>query len=302
MIIEEKKIKVSDIVIPWNNVLIKPDPNYTEYQYKGRQTGIISSDFSYDEKGRRVSVKSKNYSVIGTVYGVPKNLKTDYKKANKIMEGREAYKEVNGFKHPIDKSSINAVQELRRNSVAYEVDIETQIGDRVRFSYMVHEYAMDNKAYIETDEGLMYFVRYDELFMVVDENLDPIRGLNGYILVCPDKVETKTEEGVTIIEGGKSLVLVADPNKEKRKRKIAQGTILCSSSPVRSYKDLHFGADNDFPHDKGDRIFYDPRGGVRLEMMNHQEYSEDDLVLIRRPDVLFSSRNNPDFDKIDFNL
>lgn len=300
--IKKKEVLVENIVIPANYVLIKPDENYTEYQYRGRETGILSSDFSYDSKGRRVSVKSRNYSVMGTVYAVPRKLRYHVRRANRLIAGRKAMKEVNGVTHIVDRSVFDEVNHLKTVSVQFETSVEVSPGDRVRFSYMAHETAKTNQGFIETDMGLMYLVRYDDLYMVIDDNKDPVKCINGYILVRPDRVETKVEDGVSMVEGKGGIVIVTEATKEKRKRKIASGTVLCGSSPVSGYKDLPYNKDEPSVHERGDRVFYDPRGGVRMEMMNHQEYSEDDLVLIRRPDIYISSRNNPDFDKLDFKL
>jgi hypothetical protein len=79
------KTKIDNLRIISNYVLVKPDPNYTSYQFKGRETGIIAPDHVI-ENGKTLSVKERNYSVYGTVYAVPDSIGFNRDKIKSITE------------------------------------------------------------------------------------------------------------------------------------------------------------------------------------------------------------------------
>lgn len=298
MIIEKKStiIDPSKVVIPYNYLLVKPDADYEELHHKGRNTGIAVTNFIYDGEGRRVSIAERNRAVTGTVYAVPDKLIYEVDRANKMGEGRVFAKEVNGFHHIVDPSTRNEINDLKLKSLEYDVDMEVSVGDRVKFSYMVHERAMTNKSIVETTEGDMYFIRYDDLFMVINEDLSPKKMVNGFILVEADEREEEETLGAKGTEKN-GLFIVNLKDSENRERKSMTGTILSAATPCRGYKSVKGEKDPDTCHENGEKVMFDPRGAFKLDLMNHQ-HSEVPQYLIHRIDIWLTSKENPNFDEI----
>lgn len=292
-------IDITNIQLIENYVLILPDPNYTEFHYKGKNTGLLTTDFIYDAEGKRTSVKERNFSCIGTVYAIPKRLRYDVWKARKIGIGRNLTKEVDGQVHIVDKHIMQQIQDYRRYSVDFETECELEVGDRARFSYTAHKQCEDTGAFIETELGRMYFMKYDKIQMSINEDLSPKRMVNGYILVEPDEIEMENQDGV---EGKTTDSGLFMPNlkghRERKSRKAMVGTVLAAGKPIKGYKQLEPYIDPQVEIEAGEKIMFDPRGAVRLEMMNHQEWHEKELYLLQRHDVFFLSSENSNFEQI----
>lgn len=284
MIIEKKSniVDPKKVVIPENWVLIKADPNYTTYQNKGKDIGIATTDFAYDGKGGKVSIKERNFSVTGTVYAVPNRL---------YFAGRKVYE--------AQKLGGSAPEGMFRRSVQFDTDVEVKVGDRVRFSYTSHTEAVNAGMSFETTEGEMFFMKYDKLFMTVDKDGNPEKVLNGYILAEADKIETKNEGGAEVRETNSGIVIATLGKKDNRKRKIATGKCILCGSPIRG--NLNFLGENEPIHEieNGAKILFDPRGSKRLEPLNHQHHKED-LLLLHPRTLIFVSDNSTNFvDKLE---
>lgn len=293
-----KKLDISNLRIIRNYVLVKPDPNYTTYQFKGNETGIIAPDHIM-ENGKAISVKERNYSVYGTVYAVPDKIDFNRDKIKHIIDRHDFVTEHYGETIIADNSKFEEVARIRKNSCLFGTANEIEKGDRVKFSYQSHMEAIENGAIIDTDHGLMYFIKYDKMFMVVNEDLSPKRMLNGYILVDPDINEVKSDGIMNYTESEAGLVIPSLKTKEKRSRKKMTGKVVLAGTPIRGY--LQFGEleDNDDIIEPGDHLLFDPRGCKRLEHHNHQEYSDKTYYLIQRRDVYLNRRENAIFEEIE---
>lgn len=290
-------IEIKRIKILRNYVLVKPDEKYETFQRSGKETDIIAPDFIYDNKGKRAMVEERNFSVKGTVYAIPQKLVFDVKKALKIERSNTITVKINGKHQVNDFGLMDKVGRMRKNSLLYDTDIELEVGDRVYFSYTAHMTAKENGMFIDTDQGKMMLMKYDDICMTIDKNNKPLKMINGYILVEPDNFQIDEAEGVETINSG-GIVLVNLKSKEKRRRKKMAGTVIASGNPVRGYKNFEHEQDSDVTIEKGDRIIFDPRTARELEMMYHQEMSEKFLYLLHRKDIYLNSSENPNFEDI----
>lgn len=296
---KDSKIDISNIKIPNNYVLVKPDENYSTFQFKGRETNISTTNFIY-EGDKRISVKERNYSIHGTVYAVPLNIIFNKEKIKKIINDTNLVAEKNGESVIVDSSKFDEVARLGKCSLNYETKNELNVGDRVAFSYTAHMYAMENGAIIDTDHGPMYFIKYDSIYMSVDTNHVPLKMINGYILVKPEIKKNIEKDGALEYSKSKSGLIIPNlKTTENRTRKNMHGVVLCAGKPIGGYHQLENVKDPNVEVNAGDRIIFDPRGSRRLESINHQEYSDTELYLIQRKDIYFNSLENPNFDTIE---
>lgn len=298
MIIEKKSslIDPKRVKIPYNYVLVKPDPDFDEYHYRGRSTGVAVSNFIYDGEGRRVSIKERNRAITGVVYAVPNRIYYKMREARQMSEGKVFAKKIDGIFYTVDRSTRDIINDMKLKSMEYEVDVELQVGDRIKFSYMVHERAMDNNSIIETTEGPMYFITYDQIFMSIDDQGNPKRMVNGYILVESDIKELEKDGAVKGKEKGQ-LFIVDLSDGEKRERKAMVGTVVLAGTPCRGYKSIPDARDPNTVHTPGERLIFDPRGAINVDLMNHQ-LTEKPQYLIHRIDIWLSSKENPNFENV----
>lgn len=281
---KDNSVNTSELIMMANYVLVLPDPQLTSYQFKGRELGLISPDFKY-ENGEKISIKEKNMSVFGTVYGVPSHLQFNLDKIEKLKRTYTLFDETKPYTCPVNIAVHREIGELTRNSVMFDVDIEIKKGDRVNFSYQAHKTAKEEKMILDTELGEMYLIKYDMLYMVVDENYQPKRMLNGYILVEPDEIETLKEDGKEFIEHSGGLVTLAPKHKLKKTRKTQNGTVIKAGGYCRRFLQQPEKKDDTKYLEDGDRIMYDPRLCKKLELDIHQIVSDKILHLIQRKDI-----------------
>lgn len=289
---QDTTIKASNVRPLENLLLIKPDENYQTFQRKGVDLDIATSNFSYNEKGQRVAIKERNYSVMGTVYALPSRLYYAGHKLEKIGTDN-GHKQTPDGLVVSDESRANQVGDMRKRSLIYGTEMELNVGDRIRFSYTAHMEAESQGMGVDTDEGRMFFMKYDKAFMVIDENNQPKKMLNGYILAKPEILDTTKEDGVEGTMVG-SLLIPSLKTKENRKRKTMKGEVVLSGAPLTGY--MHFLGEREPICDPNpcDRIIFDPRGSKRLEPLNHQHH-EEDLYLLHRRSLVFVSDYSTNF-------
>ena len=279
-------IHTKDIKMLANYVLVLPDPQLETYQIKGVDMGIISPDFKY-ENGEKVSIKERNASVFGTVYAVPSFLSFNQNQIKKLVDNNTLFYRENGHNIPVNIGIHRRIAELTKNSVIYDSEVEIEVGDRVNFSYMAHKTSKDQKMIFDTELGEMYLIKYDMLYMTVDDNYKPKKMLNGYVLAQPEEIEVLKEEGKEFIEHKSGLVTLAPKNKIKKTKKTQKGTVTLFGTRNKGY--LQEIEKHDFEDQLaiGQKIIYDPRRSQKLEYDTHQIMSEKTLHLIHRKDILF---------------
>lgn len=282
-------ISIKNIRIPFNWVLIKPDPDFDTYQINGKETGLIAPTYKY-EKGNRVDAKSKNYATTGIVYGVPE----------KIRFTREAIKAIkasiiterNDQKVIADSSLLYKINRLKEAGCRFETENELSIGDHVKFSYQIHL----KSQYFDTEEGPMCFVKYDDIYMTTAGKM-----INGYILVDPELQDIKMENGRALAQAAAGLVIAKLGNNYKRSARWAYGTVFYSGKPLTidgrkgGYFDFPTYCDEDTDVQVGEKIIYDPRTAVQYETDIHMQLADRRLYLIQRKDILFLEKETPNF-------
>lgn len=286
-----------------NYVAVKLDPSYETYQIKGRESGIIAPDHEYDRdsktgKQRIVNRKEKNVAVFGEVISVPQKLIFNRKRIRRITDSTTVVKRVGDQMQVICWSSQKHIDKLRAESLEFDTDVEVKVGERVNFSYRHYIEAQKNGMYADTDIGEIVFIKYDMLKLVVDSDMNPIRMLNGYVLVEPELVDIKDENGVSYVNTTGDLI-IANPNeKYKKSRKNQIGKVILSGSPVKGYLNDYDTVDPEVELRVGERIMYDPRGSIKLENEIHQVLSDKDLYIVRRRHVWLLQENCINFDDI----
>lgn len=282
-------------MIPLNGkVLIKPDPHYDTYQFKGRETGILASNTSYiqhEGKQKVVDVSHYNYSVRGTVVGVPQFLNVPDEKFHSLEKGTVKEGPYKGFVN--DRSTSESYQNIAKTTSKYDCDIELEIGERVFMSWKVHH---SNPEYFYHQGERLMLVSYDELVMVVDENNRPSRMLNGWILFKSiEDNKLKNEDGVNYKESTSGLFLpvLSEKKQEMRKGNSHFGECVLSGRPNRGYKEYPGERDENYPIEVGERMIVDRRGVRNLEQQNHNEYAEK-YYITHRKFIIFTEKTAKD--------
>lgn len=282
-----------------NYALILPDPELETYQVKGAETNLYSPNFKY-ENGDKIDVRQKNASVFGTVYGIPSHLNFFLREIRGLTGRYTLFRTKDGEKVPVNIAVHRELAEMSKNSVLFNVPIEINVGDRVNFSYQAHKVAKDDAMIIDTELGEMYLIKYDMLYMTVDENLNPKKMLNGYTLVEPEEIETAKGAAQDTIKLDSGILLLSPKERLKKARKAIIGNVKLMGTYCRGY--LQEQDRSDFREDveKGTKIMYDPRMCQKLEFDTHQIMSEKILHLVHRKDI--SVIFGKDFDFSTFSL
>jgi hypothetical protein len=303
-------LSVKNIRIPANLALVKVEEDYETYQLSGKETGILSANYVYQD-GNRISRPNVNFAVFGKVYGVPEKIKFHRGEIKSLNNNHTIIgKDKQGQHVVVHGDLLRRISELKNDSCKFETDNELNVGDTVKFSYMIHIKAKENNAIFDTEEGRMYFIKYDDIYMTVDQNGNPKKMINGYILVDPDTVETKKEGALEYEEIGSGLVIpkMYEVSKHKRSKKCMEGNVVLAAQPltvtVRGVKRLggYFEIEDYFEPDievkTGDKILFDPRVALQIEHDNHQQLFDHRLYIMQRKDIIFMEKDNPNFSKI----
>lgn len=296
------KINLDTFQILQNYVLIKPDKDLESYQIKGRETGLIAPSFKYEGTGdneKRVSVKERNVAVTGTVYAVPQKLIFNLGEIQALKNRYTTHKVVNGKLMLVNFPVQLQIDHLNKSSVQFNTEIEVKVGDKVQFDYMAHKQCVEEGRILDTEHGEMYLMKYDMLYMTVGEKNEPIKMLNGYLIVEPEEIETLKEGAQEFIQAEGGLVLLAPKAKAKKSKKSQIGTVKHIGNINKGY--LQEPDKSDFrQHLKpGEKILYDPRFSKRLEYETHQIYSEKVLSLIQRKDIILVGGEGIDLSTIE---
>jgi len=285
-------ISIKNIRIPFNYVLIKPDPDFETYQLAGKETGLIAPTYKY-EKGNRVDAKNKNFATTGTVYGVPEQIRFTREDIKAIKAS--IITERNNEKVIADASLLYKINRLKEAGCRFETENELAIGDHVKFSYQIHL----KSQYFDTEEGKMCFVKYDDIYMTTAGKM-----INGYLLIDPELQETEKEGAATFVRSTTGLVIPKLGGTYKRSARWAYGRVLHSGKPLTvngrpgGYFDFPTYCDEDTDVQAGDKLIYDPRVAVQYETENHMELADRRLYLIQRKDILFLEKETVNFYKL----
>lgn len=259
-------IKVSDIKIPLNYVLIKPDSDYESYQLNGRETGILSGT-SIDTAGQVVAVT-------GTVMQKPMRLKfllEDLHRVNRHYTGddREA-----------------RITKVKEDSVKYDVPIEVERNDRVIFFYKNQFDVYKTARVLFTDEGTMYLIRYDDLFCTF-KGKDKFYPLNGYVFIEPIELPKEILEGSDFEKLSSGIIKPTFTHQGfNKKNKIGVARITHSGCICKAYLDFPDQSDDTIKLKTGDYVLYTTAYAGNIQFDLHQSLSEKKRLRIHRKDIV----------------
>lgn len=288
-------IEASKVRIPCDHVLIKPQAHYETYQRGGVDTGIISTNYVYEKDKKNGSMNAvkweeRNYASYGQVYAVPDKL-SFLKEEIKELNRRNTIVNADGAETRMNPL-LREVAELKNRSCKFKVPVEIEVGEIARFSYQAHKDAKEKGMIIDTDQGEMFFVKYDQIFFSIRQD-GSIKPLNGYTVIEPIEKETErtTSSGIFIPDIAKGK------GKEKRTKKALFCTVVAPGCVTTDYLERDISDPID-EINEGDILLIDPRGGIKIESDLHQQYFDRTMYLIRRHQILVNSENNANFAEI----
>lgn len=306
-------ISVKNIKIIANHVLVKVDEHFDTFQVRGIETGLIAPGYVY-EKDNRIARPNTNYSVTGEVYGVPGKIKFNRDKINRLNKSQTIVNLAkDGQQKVVDGCMLRHINDLKNESCNFETDNELQVGDRIKFSYFVHVSAKEKGAIFDTEEGKMYFIKYDMVCMTVNPDNTPKKMVNGYILVDPETIDTKKEGALEYSEAGHGIVIpkMYEVSKHKRGKKCMEGSVVLAAQPLTvtcdgtkrmgGYFEIADYFEKDMEVNSGDKLLFDPRVALQIEHDNHQSMFDHRLYIIQRKDIIFMENQNDFFEEIGLN-
>lgn len=281
-----------------NYILVLPDPYFDTYQFGGKETGILTSSYTIDDKGNKDTTKDQHIAVSGTIYAVPETLWYYGREVQSLLE-RNNFFTMHGTKVR-NREDQSAIDDYRRRSVEFDVDVECKIGDKVYWEYLAHKIADNTGLWFDTIHGKMMLVKYDMLILAVrDEDIYP---LNGYLIIENEELEKKeVEPGVQGIVRDSGIVLV-NQKTEKKTRVTCEAKVIRKGGRCRHYLNHKHVGDAGFfstpdiawsGHDVevGESILYDPRMAKEVEFGLHRTLSSHRLLRIQRKDIYFVLKN-----------
>lgn len=273
-----ESIDPTKIKLPANYVLIKPDDDMEKYHLDGKETSIYIGKSSMQyvdpldsldfEQKETVTSQADHWAITGTVIKNPERISFYGRKINKIKAraGSE-----------LGHDDIIEMNKLFHKSVTYDCSLETKEGDKVLFDPHAHIRAVENLEFIETDQGLMYLIRYDHLRAIIRE--DGIYPLNSIVFF---KWERKKELIKGIFDLEDRHISDAPPKEALIGEVYSVGEIVNSSL---SNLDVIPGPNISIK--KGDRFLFTGVSANNVESDGHHHlFGGEDILMIRQSDIL----------------
>lgn len=282
------KIASTEIAIPANYVLIKPDSPEEEFHSKGKAT-FKTGKVDLEHVG-------SHYSIRGQVFGIPEKLTYNLPSilVQRIQQPVTLTVDQTAFYF---RSNLAEITHQKNTSVLCDVDIEVATGDIVFFNYLEHYncYA-EGRWVMTTDEGELLLMRYDQLICChADTRGSKLTMLNGFVLVEPITIESLF--GTNVYKKAGLWISSRKQDIEIMKRKTNLGFIRFSGKPSRSYIELPEHKDGDREMKEGEIVLYNPRITPALEYGLHKHHFGGlRLVKMKRRDIfcIFPEEFNTD--------
>ncbi len=240
-----ENLKLEDITLTGNYLIVKPDPNYDFVEIKG-QDGNVKIYLSYDPQD-----DTKHVSISGTVLKTPSELKYYGELLNKELSISQE-----------ERSS------KMRNTMPYKTNLNVKEGDKVYFNYHNQfDVEIEGRLISIEGEGLCMLMMYDTLYgKQVGDKFVP---LNGYVIFKRDQ----SEREYTLPSG---LTIIQTTNLYAGK----QGFVVSADEAVSGYIDG--GYEDKMKLNEGDRIIINPKFGYRIAYSIHAGDMEDYEIIRRR--------------------
>lgn len=288
MIIDHKKIK-----LPVNYVAILPDPDFEFYHKSdGTQSSIRvatslrqyknpHSEWDYEEEEVVESI-GHNLSYSGKVIQIPEKLIFNGYLAEKFFEDNRDV--LGGFmeqdvtdersmeKRKASMRASQKLQEIREDSMEYDVPIEVEVGDRVFYDFT----EKFDPTYIETDIGELLLVPYDKLEVRV-------RGAEVYPLNDNVLIEWIKKDKLKL----GNLELHAPTKEIYESKGIQEAKVV--ALPVQSQGNINPKEHVDISGlNIGDIIGFIPQYAFYLENENHYVlFGGKEILRIKAKDILY---------------
>jgi hypothetical protein len=252
-------LKLSEIEIRTNQVLIKPDDDYLSLR-----NGLLISGTEEDRKKKIEHTKARHYSITGIVLAAPKNLVYGGKKQRELVEKHQGV---------YDDFGLKDLNDAVRNSLEYKTTVEVKKDDKVWFDYRCHYTGFNEQKFIELEEfGLCLLIDYHAIFLRERSgNKIPV---NGWIWVKPVQNELKET-----LEGE-----LANPESFRTTKKNVAEVVLCGTR-IEEY--IHIlTEDTKHKLTKGTKILFHEKIATPLEYGLHESEGLEGLLKIKRKDVI----------------
>lgn len=276
-------IDLTKITIPYNWVIIKLDDDHNTYHNteKGTDTGISVAPWGINQ--------ASHMALTGIVSAIPNELIYHGNKLSELKRDKMR-----------DASDQALIADLRRESMAYNVPMEVEVGYRVYFEYVTRLSAIKEGRVIENEDGKFIIIPYDQLVMAFkpgtnfdDVQVSDVYMLNGFLLI--KILEYARERDATGITGYKTesdlFIKIDNDAKYVHKNNIWYATVLAAGCGVKSYADFpgrggEFEAQSYYFAKPGSKICFDGRQKKRLEVEHHRViFKKHELYRIHRKDI-----------------
>lgn len=244
-------VDLSTFRIPFNYVLIKPEPHHKEFVTASGFT--LAAGFIETGEGKVGSWESKFWGIKAEVLAVCERIRYH-------AQSIESYRKI---------GNTDEVTRLTAESSEFLPHIEVSVGDNVRFHYREYITSTNEGRRIEVvDHGLCMLVPYTQLFSCND------KPINGWVWIKRQIVDTDivTKSGIFIAARGSQILPIAE--------------VVGVASPVQDY--LSEGdQDHNINPVIGSKIFYNVRVQTPLEHEYFQTDGLHDYWKIRRKDIYY---------------
>lgn len=244
-------IELTNIEIPNNYVLIKPDKDYEKLK-----NGLWI--------GSTPETEARHYGIKGEVLLIPQKL---------VYRGKEIKALRDRTKGIYSADDLKLLTSFVHGSMEYKTVIEIEPGDRVWFDYMAHIGANTEKKAIEVEgHGECILVDYSMLF--IRERAEEKVPINGWIWI--KTVEASKELGNDLVAPD-----IVDSTIPK------EAVVVKLGRPILEYLSAK-DCDKNFiggTLKEGDRIFFNEKIKTPLEYTLHETTGLERLYKIKRKDI-----------------
>lgn len=254
-----KKINLEKFKIPSNYVLIKPEPDFEFIKVEPKNKFSGESGPVEILIAHTTETHARHFSITGTVLVNPEKLIFNKKRIKDFKRGRAN-----------DESRREGVARLMEASLEIDVDIDTEVGDKVWFSYLCQLNAVIHKLIIDTEEhGICFLIKYEDIYCY--QRKDAVFLINGWVWIKRVERSRKTDTGLELQFSTKNT---HEPN---------WAIIIKSSNPVRDYMDSKPEGSINF--NGGEQVIYNDKMGHPLEYGLHRELTDDEVLSVRRKHI-----------------
>lgn len=265
------EVSISTFKIPFNHLLIKPDPDHETMVTKGGLELHVARHKldprdGEEDPNKKEDFIAKHFSITGTVITTPERM---------VYHGYtiKSIKNKAGDRN-LTIGELLTIQQLTADSLELDTPCEVKVGDKVWFHYMEHFNAAQQARIIQTKEhGECFLMKYDSLFCYErDGEQFPI---NGWVWIQ----QKFYEESEVLSESG--IYLSSLEGKPKKN----QAIIIKAATPIRDYMDSDtFDGEDEL--EPGTEIYYNSKHGTPLEHEYHLTKGVPDVIKIRRRHIL----------------